>query len=75
MRLYKSILRQLMEDNSACKYACFFARKYSGQSDSFIESSSRIVKFQPWKGSTKAIKKKYAKLNNNVLPKIAKASK
>ena len=38
---------------------------------SFIDASSLIAKSQLWKERDKAIKEKYDKLNNDVLPKVA----
>lgn len=39
---------------------------------SFIDASSLIAKSQLWKERDKAIKEKYEKLNNEILPKVAR---
>jgi len=40
---------------------------------SFVDASHMISKANLWKERDKAIKKKYEKLNNDVLPKVAHA--
>ena len=38
---------------------------------SFVNASSLLAKAQLWKERDKALKEKYEKLNNEVLPKVA----
>ena len=45
---------------------------YMNEVFTFIDASHLISKSNLWKERDKAIKKKYDKLNNEILPKIAK---
>ena len=44
---------------------------YVSEVFTFIDISHLITKANPWKERNEAIKKKYEKLNNEVLPKVA----
>ena len=47
------------------------AQGYINEVFSFIDASSLISKSNLWKERDKAIKEKYEKLNNDILPKVA----